>query len=378
MRTAHLGYLAMLWGLGLADGAAAQELLISNARVIVGNGEVIERATIVIERGRIASVSAEPVADAASPVLDAQGLTAMPGFVDAHRQLISGDPDAWTAQAADAMREYAEAGFTTVLSLGDALEHIVALRERLDTREIAGPRLVVSGPIRLTADDGDSLPDATLREAVRALTLAGADAIHAVLESPDGGEIEALLITKDEADQQGLLTLTDAAAVQAALAAVRGGSGYLIRTPRLGGLDEDAARALVEAGADNAEFGLVTTSALGASTGAEAGPAGPANARQLREAGVILAFGTGSERAPRDALRHELTFLESVFSNAAIIDILTRSAAFAVRRDDALGTLEPGKIGDVVLLEGDPLTELDALLNVRVVVRTGRIIVDNR
>ena len=272
MRTAHLCCLAALWGLGLADGATAQDLLISNARVIVGNGEVIERATIAIERGRIASVSADPVADAASPVLDAQGLTAMPGFVDAHRQLISGDPDAWTAQAADTMREYAEAGFTTVLSLGDALEHVLALRERLDTREIAGPRLVVSGPIRLTADDGDSLPDATLREAVRALTLAGADAIHAVLESPDGDEIEALSIAKDEADQQGLLTLTDAAAVDDALAAVRGGSGYLIRTPRLGGLDEDAARELVEAGAGNAEFGLVTTSALGASTGAGTAP----------------------------------------------------------------------------------------------------------
>ena len=98
----------------------------------------------------------------------------------------------------------------------------------------------------------------------------------------------------------------------------------------------------------------------------------------LRDAGIIYGFGTGTSLRPRDALRHELIPLRLVFSNHDVVDILTRSAAFAVRRDDALGTLESGKIADIVILDGDPLTNLEHLSNVRVVIRTGQIVVDNR
>ncbi len=120
------------------------------------------------------------------------------------------------------------------------------------------------------------------------------------------------------------------------------------------------------------------TSTLGAPTVADRNSAGPANARLLWDAGVIYGYGTDTALLPRDALRHELTLLKLVFSNEEIVEILTKSAAFAVRRDDALGTLESGKIGDAVILDGDPLTDLDDLFNVRVVIRTGRIVIDNR
>ena len=101
---------------------------------------------------------------------------------------------------------------------------------------------------------------------------------------------------------------------------------------------------------------------------------GPANARRLVDAGVIYGFGTHTALHPTDALRHELALLQQVFSNAEILDMLTRSGAFAVRRDDALGTLEPGKIADIVLLDGNPLADHQALSNVKVVVKTGRIL----
>ena len=377
MKTAISWLFAILGGFILAGGAAAQNLVITNARVIVGDGEVIDSGSIVIERGRIASVSAGAVTSSESLVIDAGGLTAMPGFVDAHRRVIRGDPDEWLMEAPERMREYAEAGFTTVSSLGDPLEQVSELRERLDAREMPGPRLVVSGPIQLTADDGSAYSEGEIRDTVRDLTLTGADAIHSVVRATPA-EIEALSVAKDEADQNGLLTITHIETVADALAAVQGGSGYLSHTPWAGELDETTARELIDGGRNNAEYGLVVTSTLGAPAGADGGSAGPANARQLWDAGVIYAFGTGTELPPAEALRRELDFLEPVFSNAEIIDILTRSAAYAVRRDDALGMLESGKIGDVVLLDGDPLADLDDLFNVRLVVRTGRIIVDER
>jgi len=379
MKTATSCCLAIICSLGFAYGVAAQDLVLSNARVIVGNGDVIDRGTIEVRRGRIASVSETPVIDPELPILDAEGLTVIPGFIDAHRQVIQGDPDVWMEQAADRMREYVEAGFTTVLSMGDSLEHVLELRGRLDSREIPGPRLVVSGPVRLATDNGNARPEGEIRETVRDLTLTGADAIDSVMLATRGvSGIEALSIAKDEADQQGLLTLTHIENVQSAMAAVEGGSGYLTRTPWIGELDEQMAQDIVEAGRNNAEYGAVMTSTLGASTVADGDLAGPANARLLWDAGIIFAYGTDTALLPRDALRHELTLLDVVFSNEEIIDILTKSAAFAARRDDALGTLEPGKIADMVILEGDPLTDLDDLFNVKVVIRTGRIVIDNR
>ncbi len=242
MKTATSWCLVILCGLGFAHRVAAQNLVISDARVIVGNGDVIDRGTIVVRSGRIASVSEDPVVDPEFPVLDAEGLTVMPGFTDGHRQIIQGDPDEWMEQAADRMREYVEAGFTTVLSAGDSLEHVLELRDRLDSRELQGPRLVVSGPVRRAADNGNAVPEGETRETVREMTLIGADAIEsAVLATPSGSEIETLSIAKDEADQQGLLTLTHIETVEDAMAAVEGGSGYLTRTPWVGELDEEMA-----------------------------------------------------------------------------------------------------------------------------------------
>lgn len=74
----------------------------------------------------------------------------------------------------------------------------------------------------------------------------------------------------------------------------------------------------------------------------------------------------------------ELTPLTLVFSNREIVGILMRSAAFAVRRDDALGTLEPGKIADMVIVDGGPLADMRELFDIRVVISTGQVVVDHR
>ena len=111
MKITILICLAILWGLSAAQSVVAQNLVVRNARVLDGNGGVINRGTIVVRRGRISSVSENPVVDVDLPIFDAQGMTVMPGFIDAHRQVIQGDPDEWMEQAAERMREYLEAGF---------------------------------------------------------------------------------------------------------------------------------------------------------------------------------------------------------------------------------------------------------------------------
>ena len=377
MKKTTYWFLVTLWSLGLAQGVSAQGLLISNARVIVGNGEVLDSANLLILGGRIIELSEETIPDTQDvPVIDAQGLTALPGFIDSHRDVIQGDPDAWLRDAEQRMREYLELGITTVLSVDHEIEHILQLRDLLEAREIEGPRIVVSGLVPLVGDDGAPVDAVDVRETVQEHAYAGADAIASVVVSTEGGSAQAALsAARDEADNQGLMTVTHIESVPDLVAAVDGGSGYLTGTPHIGQLDEATARRIVETGQYNAEYGLVMTSALGAPLNAGSGPA---NARLLHDVGIHYGFGTGTSLAPNEALRHELNTLEAVFSNDEIIGTLTLQGGYATRRDDALGTLRVGKIADVVIVDGDPLAELDDLYNVIAVVRSGRLVIDHR
>ena len=70
--------------------AAAQDLTITNAHIVVGNGTVIERGSIVVRGGRIVSVAAGAPASTSGQVIDANGMSAMAGFIDAHRHINTG------------------------------------------------------------------------------------------------------------------------------------------------------------------------------------------------------------------------------------------------------------------------------------------------
>jgi imidazolonepropionase-like amidohydrolase len=83
-------WLALLCFSFCARPLAAQDLAITNVRVIVGTGQVIEQGTIVIRNGRIASAAAG-AAPSGLKTLDGKVLTAMAGFIDAHRHIIGGD-----------------------------------------------------------------------------------------------------------------------------------------------------------------------------------------------------------------------------------------------------------------------------------------------
>ena len=75
-----------------AATAAAQNLVIVNARIVDGKGGVIERGSVVVRDGKIVSASAgAPPAVAGAQRIDAQGRTVMPGFIDAHRHIVQGD-----------------------------------------------------------------------------------------------------------------------------------------------------------------------------------------------------------------------------------------------------------------------------------------------
>src|SRR5258706_15805847 len=86
---------AYIWNLGAAPDLAAQDLVITNARIIAGNGAVINSGSVVVRAGKIVSVAQGAFANAqGARVIDAKGMTVMPGFIDAR-----GMPASSTAMA---------------------------------------------------------------------------------------------------------------------------------------------------------------------------------------------------------------------------------------------------------------------------------------
>ncbi len=69
---------------------SAQDVAITNARIVVGNGTVINSGTVIVRGGKIVSVSPGAANRKACKTIDAKGMTAMPGFIDAHRHINTG------------------------------------------------------------------------------------------------------------------------------------------------------------------------------------------------------------------------------------------------------------------------------------------------
>src|SRR5688572_31407820 len=94
----HLGWIAATLVLVSASGAYAQNLTITNGRILDGTGRVVERGTVVVRDGKIVSVSANAPTAAGGVTIDAKGRTVMPGLIDGHRHIVTGNAAEWLAQ----------------------------------------------------------------------------------------------------------------------------------------------------------------------------------------------------------------------------------------------------------------------------------------
>jgi imidazolonepropionase-like amidohydrolase len=395
-----------------ATAVNAQDLTITNARIIDGTGRVIDRGSIVVRDGKIASVAAGAPSSPAGRRLDASGKTVMPGFIDAHRHVVTGDPTTWlTDTAPKALQEFLDAGFTTVLSAIDP-PPIIEAKRQIEAGTLAGPRLFtgtfapVAGPTGPRGQDDPARTDASRGprngppapaipreqtiQAVQAAKRAGYDFLKVVLVStPNGPELDTLKLIVEEGKRVGMPTIVHAVSVMDTLTAIEAQPAVLVHTPHIGRLDEDpyAIRKIAEANIpmtstlsvfglhfspdntplfrDAKPFPWHTLSSAGQ---------GPVNARLLWNAGISYGYGTDTQWPPKETLLDELRELDLVFSPTDIVTIITRNAANSTLHEAEIGTLEPGKFGDIVIIDGDPLTDSRALLRVTATIKGGEIV----
>ena len=409
-----------------ACGPPSDVLVVKNGTLITGDGSpAIQQGLVAVEDGRI--IYAGPEAGYTVPrgaqVLDAGGGTILPGFIDAHTHS--------TASPAD-RREFLTNGITTVCDLGSPLEQLTEFQ--LDSyQDQPAARGITVGSI-LTALGG--LPGAVLapdlnyevaspqegRAAVEDLYQDGADQIKVYLQGESNGTLypmldqETLEAIVDAAHQKGLLVRAHVTYIPLLEMAVSAGVDTIEHVPiNIPNAEMDEAaierRSQMLQSSDPlntfltevfpeyqtwleimAERGIILIPTLERPFWDlyQAASQDPQLAAvmniilgivgRFHEIGGSVGLGTDFNiniGMPRGIPLKELEMLSAAgLDPLAVIEASTKNAAAACGLEEDLGTLEVGKIADLIVVPGDPLEDLAVLGEVQLVILDGIVAFD--
>ena len=405
----------------------SDSMLLWNARVIDGRGgPPIERAAISIVDGRIATV--DPKASGVVPVdaVDLAGLTVLPGLIDAHAHVSSdterspgfelpelkhgADPrpaDLRYFVLANMARAFLRAGITTVRDVGSYDNEAIVLRRAIELGLVDGPRLLSCGRILTATSPGARIFGTMYREAdgpwemrkaVREQIRDGADFVKIMAtgarsverEDPEPAQmtLEEVVAVVEEAHRLGYRVAAHAEGLAGARNAIEAGCDTVEH-----GLSLHREPALLDAMAERSIVLVPTLSTfhdLAERFAADFAPRLVEQAKRQAEeaartveaaatAGVILAMGYDS--GPPGASANELVRMaDAGLGAAAAIRAATAGSACALGLTD-VGTIEPSRVADLLVIDGDPLADPSVLLEpdrVRLVVQAGRVVAGTR
>lgn len=411
----------------LPAGAAGAATLIHAGRLIDGTAAAPrERVTIVVDGDRIRAIEGgftEP--GGGDEVVDLSAATVLPGFMDMHVHLTSehsrtSEIDSVKKSESDRAFDavvYAErtllAGFTTVRNLGDQWNTSIALRRAIADGKVKGPRIFTAGrsigtrgghadatnsfgPF-LQSDDPrlDTVCNGAddCREAVRQRYKDGADAIKitatgGVLSIAKSGSApqftdEELAAVISTAHDYGMRVAAHAHGAEGIKRAVRNGIDSIEHGTFL---DDEGIRLMKEKGThyvptisagrwvyDHAQDptyfpAIVRPKAL------EVGPQIQETFGRAWKAGVTIMFGTDCGVCAHGDNAREFGYM--VEAGMPAMDAIRAATIVPARYlgiDEKLGSLEAGKIADIVAVPGDPLADVHVLERVSFVMKEGVI-----
>lgn len=411
----------------IVSSVAHAATFIHAGKLIPANSdEIIYRSTVVVEDNRIVRIeSGYSTPDFGDTLIDLKNATLLPGLMDMHVHLSSQQGprtyiDRFTLNEADyAIKgvQYAEktllSGFTTVRNLNDRYSETIALRNAINRGEITGPRIYTAGKGIATTGGhqdptnghshklmGDPTPKdgvvngvADARKAVRQRYKEGADLIKitatgGVLSLAKSGqnpqfmqdELEAIVQT---ATDYGMTVAVHAHGTEGMERAIRAGVSsiehgtymtdntmdlmkqhgtYLVPTVLAGKWVEEKSQI------DGFFPEVVRPKA------AAIGPLIQNTFGKAYRAGVNIAFGTDSGvSAHGDNWKEFVYMVEAGMPTLDAIRSATYHGANLLGVLDELGTIEVGKLADLVAVAGDPIQDINAMENVIFVMKDGKV-----
>jgi imidazolonepropionase-like amidohydrolase len=386
--------------------------------LIDGTGrDPVRDAGVIIENGRIKqvgdrkSISFDIKED---QVIDVEEGVILPGLIDSHCHLfsISGRPvigvQEWgpelmvkfIADGLESARWWLKQGVTTVRDLGTFMNLDLGLRDLIAKGKALGPRIFGSGrPIIMTGREtlgGHEVNSATeARRAARQQLHAGSDIIKLFASSGTGGALgkligppgwtqltfEELQAATSEAHKAGLTVACHASSAESIKNALRAGVDSIEHGTFM---DEEGLEMM-----KTRDVVLVPTLAVGKSLAkddaasrygphmtekAKLSTKGKKNTMKMAyDAGVRIA--AGSDPTEKDTLADECICLnEAGLSPMEVIAAATRIGAELLGVEDRLGTVEEGKIADLIILDGNPLDDIKAIRLIRNVIQGGKMV----
>ncbi len=375
-------------------------LWLTGARLIDGTGARPREGTAVLgEDGVVAAVASAgdaPPEGAHIVVLD--GGTLMPGLTDAHAHVL-GHSRPEPAHGAEPLRDEVAAhfvaadlraalrmGITTIRDVGSYEDHVLAARQAMRHGAFRGPRLLTCGRILSATAPGGRFFEGMYREAdgeddvrraAREQMRRGADFIKVMatgarsveLEDPDPAQMTRteIAIAVEEAHRQGYRVAAHAEglagtelAIEAGVDTVEHGM-YLNERPDL--LERMAADDQVLVPTLSCFYGVAeddSWSELLRDLARHNIEQADQTLRAAKAAGVRIA--AGHDWAPIDDLGIELLrMIDHGLSAHETLVAATAGAAFALGLEDQVGTIEPGRLADLVVVDGDPIARPELL-----------------
>jgi imidazolonepropionase-like amidohydrolase len=414
------------------SAAPARPVVLRAARLFDGKSDtLLSPAIVVVQNGSIAAAGPRAAIPDGAQVIDLGDATLLPGLIDAHVHLAQERTDDFqkdeldrlrksiaeqTLDAAEHARKALQAGFTTLRALGTPHQIDAGLRNAIARGAAVGPRIVAAlDAIGATGGHCDSPPyrEGLLAEERAAGIADGPEALRAQVRRHHkyGADVIKVCVTG------GVLSLTDdvdtAQLTQAEMDAIVDEAHALRRKVAVHAHGPTGAKRAIRAGADSIEHGtflddeafammrargtLLVPTPLNdryydeqIARGARIHPrvrekmaiAKAARRDSLKRAlaqRVRIAFGTDAGVYPHGRNAEQLGIL--VEWGMRPIDALrsaTSVAAGLLGLEGKIGTLEPGKLADVIAVPGDALRDVRATERVFFVMKEGAVVRDDR